>query len=105
MTEGKSLSRRSFLALGGTATAAVVAAIAGYRAIFDANPVEASVLEASASEASQSDEQLATSQEERGVACPQGLVDDPYPGRCRHYRDSNGDGICDYSVSGSGSNR
>ena len=37
------------------------------------------------------------------VACPRGLVNDPYPGRCRHYVDSDGDGICDYSVAGSGS--
>jgi len=38
-----------------------------------------------------------------GVACPRGLVNDPYPGQCRHYVDSDGDGICDYSVAGSGS--
>ncbi len=29
--------------------------------------------------------------------CPKGLVNDPYPGRCRHYIDLDGDGICDYS--------
>lgn len=39
-----------------------------------------------------------------GVACPRGMVNDPYPGRCRNYTDNNGDGICDYSVPGSGSN-
>ncbi|MFN2251989.1 MAG: DUF4405 domain-containing protein [Anaerolineae bacterium] len=38
----------------------------------------------------------------QGVACRFGIVDDPYPGRCRHYVDSNGDGICDHSVLGSG---
>ncbi len=32
------------------------------------------------------------------VACPKGLVNDPYPGRCRHYVDRDGDGICDLSV-------
>jgi hypothetical protein len=29
--------------------------------------------------------------------CPRGLVNDPYPGRCRHYVDKNGNGICDLS--------
>lgn len=32
------------------------------------------------------------------VACPHGLVNDPYPGRCRRYVDRNGDRICDLSV-------
>jgi len=32
------------------------------------------------------------------VACPNGLVNDPYPGRCRRYVDRDGDGICDLSV-------
>ncbi len=36
------------------------------------------------------------------VACPFGLVNDPYPGRCRRYTDRNGNGICDYSEPGSG---
>ncbi len=29
--------------------------------------------------------------------CPRGLVNDPYPGRCRLYTDANKNGICDYS--------
>lgn len=29
--------------------------------------------------------------------CPKGLTDDPYPGRCRHYVDNNGNGYCDLS--------
>jgi len=93
-TEGGSLSRRAFLAFGGAATAVTFAAIAGYRALLDASPAEAS----------ESSNQLAATQQEDGVACPFGVVNDPYPGRCRHYRDSNGDGMCDYSVPGSGSN-
>ena len=36
------------------------------------------------------------------VACPFGLVDDPFPGRCKRYRDSNGNRYCDLSVPGSG---
>ena len=31
------------------------------------------------------------------MACPFGLVNDPYPGECRHYVDENGNGICDLS--------
>jgi hypothetical protein len=31
--------------------------------------------------------------------CPKGLVNDPYPGACRRYVDTNGDGICDLSQS------
>ena len=38
------------------------------------------------------------SQPQAGVACPFGLVNDPYPGQCRHYVDRDGDGICDLSV-------
>jgi hypothetical protein len=30
-------------------------------------------------------------------ACPRGLINDPYPGRCRRYVDRNGNGICDLS--------
>ena len=31
------------------------------------------------------------------VACPKGLYWDSYPGRCRLYRDTNGNGYCDWS--------
>lgn len=37
-----------------------------------------------------------------GVACRKGIVNDPYPGRCRDYVDRDGDGICDLSILGSG---
>jgi hypothetical protein len=50
------------------------------------------------------DEPAQPVQQQGGVACPRGLVNDPYPGQCRNYTDSNGDGICDYSVPGSGNN-
>jgi hypothetical protein len=39
-----------------------------------------------------------------GVACPRGVVNDPYPGQCRHYVDADGNGFCDYSAPGSGNN-
>jgi hypothetical protein len=29
--------------------------------------------------------------------CPKGLVDDPYPGECSRYIDTDNDGICDHS--------
>ncbi len=32
--------------------------------------------------------------------CPRGLINDPYPGRCRHYIDQNGNGFCDLSEVG-----
>lgn len=31
--------------------------------------------------------------------CPYGLVNDPYPGKCRRYVDANGNGYCDLSES------
>jgi hypothetical protein len=31
------------------------------------------------------------------VACPRGVVNDPYPGKCRQYRDTDGSGYCDLS--------
>ncbi len=34
--------------------------------------------------------------------CPKGLVNDPYPGACRRYVDTNSDGICDLSQSDPG---
>jgi len=43
-------------------------------------------------------------QPQAGVACPFGLVNDPYPGQCQRYVDQNGDGICDLSELGSGLN-
>jgi len=85
---------RPFLAFSGTAAVVTGLIVAGYKAIFEASPAEATVAST----------QITTTQQGSGVACPFGLVNDPYPGRCRRYRDSNGDGICDYSISGSGSN-
>jgi hypothetical protein len=88
------LSRRAFLVLGGVATAFGAAVVAGFKAI---SADEA----ASTAETSLSSSQTAADQE-GGAACPHGLVNDPYPGRCHFYVDSDGDGICDYSVPGSG---
>jgi hypothetical protein len=32
------------------------------------------------------------------VACHKGITYDPYPGKCRHYVDNDGDGYCDLSI-------
>ena len=48
-----------------------------------------------------SDDSLQPANRRKVATCPRGLFNDPYPGRCRHYIDSNGSGFCDYSeVSG-----
>ena len=88
------MSRRAFLALSGAAAAVTGLAVAGYKLVSDPGT-------AVASQDSVAD---AVSDQSVGVACPSGLVDDPYPGRCHRYVDSNGDGVCDYSVAGLGSN-
>jgi hypothetical protein len=95
-TTSSGLSRRAFLVFGGAATVLVGAVVAGYKAIY-ANAA------GNTTEASQSSSQLTATGQEGGVACPHGLTNDPYPGRCHFYVDSDGDGICDYSVPGSGS--
>jgi hypothetical protein len=80
------MSRRAFLALSGTTAVAAGLLVAG-KAVFGADAAgaeESAVAEDSA--------------QSMGVACPKGLVYDPYPGKCRHYVDTTGDGFCDYSV-------
>lgn len=93
--------RRAFLLLGGAATVATALVVAGYKAIFDASEADASP---GASQSVAGSNSLLAAAQESGVACPFGVVHDPYPGRCRFYRDADGDGICDYSVPGSGDN-
>jgi hypothetical protein len=90
---GSPISRRAFLALGGMAAVATGLVAAGYRVLADA----------ASAEESQSSSLAAGTAQETGVACRFGLVNDPYPGRCRRYVDADGDGLCDYSVPGSGS--
>ena len=87
------LSRRAFLVLSGATALFAGAVVAGFKAI---SPSTAG--------ASLTSSQLAATDQGSGVACPRGLINDPYPGRCHFYVDSDGDGICDYSVPGSASN-
>jgi hypothetical protein len=89
---GSAVSRRAFLALGGVAALATGLVIAGRRAISNSGTAEAA----------QSSGLSTGTWSGRSVACPRGLVKDRYPGQCRHYVDADGDGICDYSVAGSG---
>jgi hypothetical protein len=91
-TAASAFSRRAFLLYGGTAAVAVAAAVAGLKAAFEVEGAEASPI---------GSQKTATGQQ-AGVACPFGLVNDRYPGRCRRYVDADGDGICDYSLPGSG---
>lgn len=87
-----SLSRRTFLIAGGLMTIATGLAVLGYRTI--ANAVS--------TQDRQSAPSPLESEPSGGVACPFGLVNDPYPGQCPRYTDLDGDGICDYSVPASG---
>jgi hypothetical protein len=87
---GTTMSRRAFLILGGAAMVAAGLVVTGYKAVFGTSAAE-----------TRQDDSLADGMEQLGrVACPRGLVNDPYPGKCRRYMDRNGDGICDYSVPG-----
>lgn len=44
----------------------------------------------------------ATTEMTGAVACPFGQVNDPYPGQCKRYVDTNDNGICDLSEPGFG---
>jgi hypothetical protein len=92
-TAGRGVSRRAFLVLGGATAMVTGLVLAGRKVLSDsgvADTVQSRSLSAAAASGG-------------SVACPRGLVNDPYPGQCRYYVDSDGDGICDYSVAGSGS--
>jgi hypothetical protein len=91
--QGRPLSRRAFLVTGGAVATVAAVMVAGHKAMAGGSAVEAQ----------ENSSQQTAAHEDQSVACPLGLINDPYPGRCKHYRDSDGDGICDYSVAGSGS--
>jgi hypothetical protein len=115
-TTYRAVSRRDFLRLGGLAMAAAAALLAGCRpsggeqtAFDDSGQSDAPAAVATATIVVQSataTPALPTAtplpQQNLGVACPFGLVNDPFPGRCKRYVDANGDGYCDNSVLGSG---
>ena len=127
MNQNELISRRKFLAITGTAAAALVcAACVKIDPSNSANQAEAvsSAAEAVSATASTPTAQVSSNQavpqvpqatatqlplptttqsaqisqvQTNGFRCPKNLVNDPYPGRCRHYHDSNGNGFCDYS--------
>ena len=70
MVQHNKLSRRRFLTLG--CGAICTAALAGGCASTQGTEATAS-------------------------SCPHSEVNDPYPGKCHHYVDSNGSGYCDLS--------
>jgi hypothetical protein len=98
--ESTRMSRRAFLAAAGT-TAAAAGLLVAATAVFGTDGAEAGSTEqedTSLAEASSTANQVSSTSQGRTIACPRGLVNDPYPGKCHHYVDTTGDGFCDYSV-------
>jgi hypothetical protein len=115
-TDGK-VSRREFLRMGGVAVVAVGALLAGCRPSGTANTTSegrgqanplatvataTALVDSAASSPAAAATATPAAQQNLGVACPFGLVNDRFPGRCKRYRDSDGNGYCDFSVLGSG---
>ena len=107
----KEMTRRRFLALAsGTAAAAVLAGCVrkeGIDAISTvvqeaaptagATNAPAAAESSPAASASPTATAVPTAQKNVRSACPRGLVNDPYPGKCKRYVDKNGNGMCDLS--------
>jgi len=124
----RKMNRRDFLRLSGVAVVGAGLGVLGYRAIGTAGPTDAvqeaqqdrvvspAVDQPSLQDAETEELQLlptptrqvpppaapTEAPQQACVACPRGLVNDPYPGRCRRYVDANGNGVCDRSEPGSG---
>jgi len=107
--KGTPMTRRVFLTAAGT-TAAAAGLLVAATAIFGTDQAEAGSTEqeeTNSAEASSTTSdvnstaiQVSSTSQGGTVACPRGLVNDPYPGKCHHYVDTTGDGFCDYSVLG-----
>lgn len=103
----KAVDRRQFIKLCGCAACGALLTLAGCRqqdveesvsvepasVNSDAAPTTAVSAEAEAPATATP----ATLTQTGAVCCPRGQTWDPYPGRCRQYRDSNGNGYCDWS--------
>jgi len=103
----KKMDRRSFLRLGGLAAAGMAWWLAACGTPVTDEPVaialdDAGPAPAQGDDSPQTNVTTPTPQPVGGVACPLGLLNDPYPGRCKRYVDGNGNGVCDYSEPGSG---
>ncbi|MCB9422122.1 MAG: DUF4405 domain-containing protein [Ardenticatenaceae bacterium] len=103
------VNRREFLRLAGVGALAAGAAVVGYKTLWADEDVamntgavdttiDTAVIEQSESIPLTVLPSTSSTTTVQTVSCPKGLTYDPYPGRCHHYRDSNGDGYCDYSI-------
>lgn len=108
----KELTRRRFLVLAsGTVAAAVLAGcvrkeeIDTISAVVQEATATTAVVDAPTAAATANPMAAAVSptattvpvQQNVRSACPRGLINDPYPGKCKRYVDNNGNGICDLS--------
>lgn len=103
------VSRRQFLRAAGLGVVALGTAAVGYKSLFGSETavenegvMDDSVVEAVATSIPltvlPSQNTSTQSAQTTSVACPKGLTYDPYPGKCHHYIDTDGDGYCDYSI-------
>ncbi len=122
-TLASQMDRRAFLRLGALATAGMAVWLSACSApasdemaavAQDAEQVATATIKPTAAAPTEPPQQpverIATPtasppQQPGGVACPFSLLNDPYPGRCKRYTDSNRNGVCDYSEPGSGDRR
>ena len=92
----KSTSRRRFLIIGCGAVAALCAGCQG-----TATPISTGQVEPDGESVATVLPSVTPLPEGDGVPevtrCPKGLVNDPYPGKCRRYIDENYNGYCDLS--------
>lgn len=100
-TSPDSINRREFLRLAGVGILASGVAAVGYKVLFEGEETAVTTSEESTTtELVESIPLTVQNSASSGgtSSCPKGLTYDPYPGRCHHYVDQNGDGYCDYSV-------
>lgn len=103
---GALVSRRQFLRAAGLGAVALGTAAVGYKSLLGSETAVANdvVTDDSAVEPEATSIPLtvlsteSTTTQTTSVSCPKGLTYDPYPGKCRHYVDNDGDGYCDHSI-------
>ncbi len=83
----RGMNRRAFIRLCGCVCCGAALALAGCDNTADKGAAAPSVT--STADAATADS--------TAVRCPRGQRWDPYPGRCHSYRDTNGNGYCDWS--------
>lgn len=98
----RTMTRRRFLVLGGSALLATVLSgcLKDNRTVTDADTVNVTPVSPGAPVTATATAAPTTSPTRAASRCPRGLINDPYPGSCRHYIDSNHNGLCDYSEVG-----